>query len=59
MATQLQIVNKVLRRLREGTVTSVSSSSYAKLIAMFVNEAKELIEDTNFWTANETAIDTI
>jgi uncharacterized protein RhaS with RHS repeats len=58
MATQLQIVNKVLRRLREGTVTSVSSSSYAKLIAMFVNEAKELIEDTNFWTANETAIDT-
>lgn len=58
MATQLQIVNKILRRLRETTVASVSSTSYAQLIALFINEAKEMTEDAWFWTVNETAIDT-
>lgn len=58
MATQLQTVNKILRRLRETPVTSVASTSYAQLIALFVNEAKEIMEDSWFWTVNETAIDT-
>lgn len=58
MATQLKIVNDVLRRLRESTVSSVSSSEYSKLIGMFLNDAKEDIEDTWFWTVNETEIDT-
>ena len=58
MATQLTIVNKVLQKLREDTVSSVANSSYAKLIAMFVNDAKEDLEDMWFWTVNETAIDT-
>ena len=58
MATQLTIVNKVLRRLRETTVASVASTGYAQLIALFVNEAKESLEDSWFWTVNETAIDT-
>lgn len=58
MATQLQIVNKLLRRLRETTVASVSSTTYAQLLALFVNEAKEMAEDAWFWTVNETAIDT-
>jgi len=58
MATQLEIVNGVLRRLRESTVSSVSSSDYAKLIAEFVNDAKAQMEDMWFWTVNETEIDT-
>ena len=58
MATQLNIVNDVLRRLREDTVASVSTSSYATLIAMFLNDAKEDLEDQWFWTVNETEIDT-
>ena len=58
MATQLATVNKILRRLRETTVASVASTSYAQLIGLFVNEAKELMEDAWFWTVNETAIDT-
>lgn len=58
MATQLAIVNKVLRRLRESTVSSVAANSYAVLIAMFVNDAKEDIEDMWFWTVNESEIDT-
>jgi hypothetical protein len=58
MATQLQIVNRILIRLRESTVASVSLSDYAQLIASFINEAKEDIEDAWFWTVNETEIDT-
>lgn len=57
MATQLQIVNSVLRRLRESEVSSVSTSDYSKLIGEFVNDAKEEMEDMWFWTVNETEID--
>ena len=58
MATQLQFVNKVLVRLREPTVSSVSSSDYAALIATFVNDAKNDLEDMWFWTVHEDEIDT-
>lgn len=56
--TFLQIVNKVLARLREDTVTSVSESSYAQLIGDFVNDAKEHMEDVWFWSVYETAVST-
>ena len=50
--TYLQLVNAVLRRLREGEVTTVqgsaNSNSYARLIGDFVNEAKAAVE--NAWT---------
>lgn len=47
--TYIQIVNKVLRRLRESEVTSVSSTTYSTLIGEFVNEAKREIEDAWNW----------
>ncbi len=58
MATQLAFVNKVLLRLREPTVSSVAISDYAALIATFVNDAKNDLEDLWFWTVHETEIDT-
>lgn len=58
MATQLTIVNDILRRLRETEVAAVTTGSYSALIAQFVNEAKEELEDMWFWTVNETVIDT-
>ncbi|KKK64746.1 hypothetical protein LCGC14_2981090 [marine sediment metagenome] len=58
MATQLNIVNDVLRRLREDEVNSVATSDYATLIAMFLNDAKEDLEDEWFWAVNEISIDT-
>jgi len=58
MATQLTIVNSVLRRLRETEVSTVAASDYSKLIGTFVNDAKETLEDMWFWTVNETVIDT-
>jgi len=58
MATQLQIVNKVLQRLRETKVTAITDGDYASLIAGFVNDAKEDLEDIWFWSVNETSVDT-
>ena len=48
--TYLQLVNKVLVKLREGEVTSVSEKAYSKLIGSFVNEAMEEIEDSHNWS---------
>lgn len=47
--TYLQLINAVLRRLREDTVTSIDQSDYAALIGDFVNEAKREVEDAWNW----------
>lgn len=58
MSTQLQLVNNVLDELREDQVTSVADTSYSKLIGIFVNRAKEWMEDTNHnWSAYITEVD--
>ena len=48
--TYLQLVNAVLRRLREDEVTTIEESDYSKLIGDFVNDAKRLVEDSWDWT---------
>jgi hypothetical protein len=47
----LDIVNNVLQRLRESTVSSVSDNSYSKMIGIFVNDAKKQVEDSYNWSA--------
>ena len=49
--TYLELVNAVMRRLREDEVTTVDESDYSKLIGDFVNDAKRLVEDAWNWTA--------
>ncbi len=49
--TLLQIVNKVLIRLREAQVAATADSEYATLIGEFVNETKREVEDAHNWTA--------
>jgi len=49
--TYLQLVNSVLRRLREEEVSTVAQNSYSKLIGEFVNDAKRSVEDSYEWTA--------
>lgn len=49
--TYIELVNDVLIRLREGTVSSVSDNSYSKLIGTFVNDAKRTVEDAYNWNA--------
>ena len=38
--TYLELVNNVLRRLREREVPTVTANTYSKLIAVLVNDAK-------------------
>lgn len=55
--TFLQLVNAVLLRLREDSVTAVDDTSYTQLIAAFVNEAKEEVEDSWNWSHLRTNLD--
>jgi hypothetical protein len=54
--TYLELVNDVLVRLREPTVTTVALNSYSTLIGKFVNDAKRQIEDAFSWNALGTTI---
>ena len=47
--TYLELVNDVLVRLREATVSTVTQTSYSTLIGKFVNDAKRQIEDAFAW----------
>lgn len=47
----VQIVNSVLRRLREAEVSSVSDTAYSKMIGEFVNDSKRTVEDAYNWNA--------
>ena len=49
--TFLELVNDVLIRMREPTVTTVTLNSYSTLIGKFVNDAKRQIEDAFSWNA--------
>ena len=54
--TYLELVNDVLIRLREPTVTTVTLNSYSSLIGKFVNDAKRQIEDAFAWNVLGTTI---
>lgn len=56
MATYLQTVNNVMRRLREPTVNSVNDTSYSSMIGIFVNDAKREVEDAADWNSLSSTI---
>jgi hypothetical protein len=49
--TYLELVNSVLRRLRESEVDTVDATLYTKMIGEFVNDAKRNVEDSYPWNA--------
>lgn len=51
MATYLDIVNNVLKRLREPVVSSVTDTDYSQMISVLVNDAKREVEDAYDWNA--------
>ena len=61
--TYLQIVNKVLRLMREDTITSVLTTDdvVALLVTDFVNDAKRYVEDAHNWNSlrNTWTVNTI
>jgi len=54
--TYLELVNDILIRLRETTVSTVTETSYSTLIGKFVNDAKRQIEDAFSWNVLGTTI---
>ena len=54
--TYLELVNDVLIRLRESSVTTVGETTYSSLIGKFVNDAKRQIEDSFNWNVLSTTI---
>jgi len=54
--TYLELVNDVLVRLRESSVTTVGETTYSSLIGKFVNDAKRQIEDAYNWNVLSTTI---
>ncbi len=52
--TYLDLVNNVLRRMREDEVSNVSESTYSKMVGDFVNDAKKLVENAWDWSALKT-----
>ena len=56
MATYLDTVNNVLRRLREPTVQSVDDTNYSSMIGVLVNDAKREVEDANEWNVLSSTV---
>jgi hypothetical protein len=55
--TYLDLMNNVLRRLREEEVSSVSSTTFSKMAGDFINDAKDLVESATDWSAlRETVV---
>lgn len=54
--TYLDLVNNILRRLRERTVSTVEENAYSTLIGVLVNDAKEEIENSWNWSALRTTL---
>lgn len=54
--TYLDLINNVLRRLREDTVDTANSTDYSHLIGDLVNDAKKIVENSFDWTALRDAI---
>jgi len=49
--TYLNLMNNVLRRLREDEVTTVTANTYSKMVSDFINDAKKIVEESNDWSA--------
>lgn len=57
MKTFLQLVNTTLVGIREESAANVSQDEYVSMIAKFVNDAKQQVEDAYDWSAYVTEYD--
>jgi len=56
LSTYLDLVNDVLVRMREPTVTTVSQNTVSALVGKYVNDAKRQVSDAYDWDAFNTPI---
>jgi hypothetical protein len=57
MKTFLQLVNTTLTGIREDNATDVAQDDYVSMVAKFVNDAKQQVEDSYDWSAYITEYD--
>jgi hypothetical protein len=55
--TYLNLVNNVLRRMREDEVSTWNETEYSKMLGDFVNDAMSLCQSAHNWSALFTEID--
>lgn len=53
--TYLNLVNNILRRMREDEVSTVTANAYSKMVGDFVNDAKQQIEEAWDWSGLRAA----
>lgn len=54
--TYLEMINDVLTRLRETTVSTNNETTYSSLIGKFVNDAKRQVEDAFNWNVLDQVV---
>lgn len=54
--TYLDLINRVLIRLRESTVTTPTDTDYSTLVGYLVNDAKKIVEAAWDWAALRTTL---
>lgn len=54
--TLLEVVNGVLRRLREDTISNTADTTYSTMLVDYVNDAKTLVENAYDWTGLRSTI---
>ncbi len=54
--TYLNLVNNVLRRLREETTNNVNDTIFNTMVGDFVNDAKQLVEESHDWSGLRSTI---
>ena len=54
--TYLNLMNNVLRRLREDEVTTVTANTYSKMVSDFINDAKKIVEEAADWSALRSTV---
>ena len=54
--TYLNLVNNVLRRLREETTSNVNDTIFNTMVGDFVNDAKQLVEEACDWSGLRSTI---
>ena len=54
--TYLEMINSILRRLRERTVSTANESTYSRLIGQLINDAKDEVEEAWDWNSLKTTL---
>ncbi len=54
--TYLELVNQVMRRVREAQVSTVDQTEYSSLIASFINDAMAQVQDAWEWSMLRTPV---